>query len=169
MLSWTRYGGVPIISKVLGLNTQGDSIFKARNSDSETFKFIDDECAAIAGDLPTKPERVSKGAALTLKSWCELFEASPFKNPYNDKNKWALAAVTNKEFMNLDVYRLFPNYQTLFYEENNNNAEVIFDRAYVGGTSIGASKDGLWSIRFGNPPNAGAQTSWSATLPSQGI
>src|SRR5690606_5790149 len=54
-LLWTTYGGVPIITDVLDRNTQGDEIFRARNTDEETFQFIVDECAAIAEDLPERP------------------------------------------------------------------------------------------------------------------
>ncbi|HMF73672.1 MAG TPA: RagB/SusD family nutrient uptake outer membrane protein, partial [Flavitalea sp.] len=98
-LLWTHYGGVPIITVALNKALQGDSIFAPRNTDEETFEFIDSECAAIADDLPLKSDagRVTKGAVLALKGWCELFEASALKNPENDKTKWALAAATNKQ------------------------------------------------------------------------
>jgi hypothetical protein len=144
-LLWTHYGGVPIITDVLDRNTQGDGIFRPRNSDEETYKFIVDECAAISEDLPVKAEsgRITKGAALTLKGWCELFAASALKNPGNDKSKWALAAATNKQVIDLKAYSLFPDYGTMFYEENNNNAEVIFARQYLGGTALGGSREGL--------------------------
>ncbi len=136
-LLWTHYGGVPIITDVLNRNEQGDEIFRVRNTDEETFKFITGECAAIAEDLPIKAAeagRVTKGAALTLKGWCELFAASGLKNPSNDKAKWALAAATNKQVIDLNAYELFPDYTTLFFEENNNNVEVIYDKHYLGGT-----------------------------------
>ena len=144
-LLWTHYGGVPVITDVLDRNTQGDEIFRSRNTDEETYKFIVDECAAVAEDLPVKAEsgRITKGAALTLKGWCELFEASALKNPGNDKSKWALAAATNKQVIDLNAYSLFPDYETMFYEENNNNAEVIFAKQYLGGTALGGSREGL--------------------------
>src|SRR5690606_32658801 len=140
-LLWTTYGGVPLINDVLDRNTQGDEIFRQRATDEETYQFIVDECAAIAEDLPVIPgtSRASKGAALTLKGWCELFNASPLKNSGNDKNKWALAAATNKQVMDLNAYSLFPDHGTLLHEGNNNNVEVIFDKTYLGGTDIGNS------------------------------
>ena len=66
---WTTYGGVPLISDVLDRNTQGDEIFRARATDQETFQFIVDECAAIAGDLPDKLEKqeLAKVQHLLLK------------------------------------------------------------------------------------------------------
>lgn len=164
---WTRYGGVPIITEVLNRGEQGDEIFRERSTSDETFKFITDECAAIATDLPLTPDkgRASKGAALTLKGWCELFQASPLKNPSNDKSRWAAAAATNKQVMDLNKYSLFPDLESLFYEENNHNVEVIFDKAYLGGTTLGSSREGLhgaWIV-------GGTQRAWSAPNPTQEI
>jgi starch-binding outer membrane protein, SusD/RagB family len=164
-LLWTHYGGVPIITTVLNAAQQGDEIFQARNSDLETFEFITSECAAIANDLPLSAgsSRATRGAALTLKGWCELFNASPLKNPDNDLTRWATAAATNKQVMDLGVYELFPDLETMFFEVNNDNEEVIFDRSYLGGTSLGSSKEGLWGIRFAG----GAQVAFGGVNPSQ--
>ena len=141
---WTHYGGVPLITDVLNQD-QGDSIFRSRNTEEETFKFITGECAAIADDLPIQTEagRATKGAALTLKAWCELFEASPLKNPSNDKSKWATAAATNKQVIDLNTYGLFPDYNTQFFEGNNDNVETIFAKKYLGGTTLGGGREGL--------------------------
>jgi hypothetical protein len=164
-LLWIKYGGVPIIKDVLDRTSQGDNIFRARNTDEETYKFIRDECAAIANDLPVKSQagRASQGAALTLKGWVELIYASPLKNTSNDKSRWQIAAATNKQVMDLGTYNLFPNLETLFYEENNNNIEIIFDKAYIGGTTLGGSREGLhgsWMV-------GGLQRAWSAPNPTQ--
>jgi hypothetical protein len=147
MYLWTYYGGVPIITIVLNITEQGDAVFQPRNSDAETVKFITDECAAIANDLPNSQGngRVTKGAALTLKGWVELFNAGALKNPANDKAKWALAAATNKQVMDLGTYRLFANYETMLYEANEKNPEVIFAREHVAGSAgISSSKEGYW-------------------------
>ncbi len=163
-LLWTHYGGVPIITDVL-TQSQGDEMFRPRNTDAETFKFIVDECAAIVDDLPIQAEagRISKGAALTLKGWCELFEASLLKNPSNDKSKWALAASTNKEILNLKIYGLFPDYNTQFFEDNNDNIETIFAKKYLGGTNLGGSREGLqgtWIV-------GGVQRAYGGVDPTQ--
>ncbi|GEO03378.1 membrane protein [Adhaeribacter aerolatus] len=163
-LLWTRYGGVPIITDVLSQD-QGEEMFRPRNTDAETFKFITDECAAIAADLPIKAEagRATRGAALTLKGWCELFNASPLKNPANDKSKWALAAATNKQVMDLKAYDLFPDYGTQFLEDNNDNIETIFAKKYLGGTSLGSSREGLqgtWIV-------GGVQRAYGGVDPTQ--
>lgn len=164
-LLWTTHGGVPIITDVLNQNTQGDAIFRPRNTSDETYKFITDECAAIAEDLPVKAEaaRATKGAALTLKGWCDLFQASPLKNTTNDKARWALAAATNKKVIDLAAYTLFPNYETMLLEEANNNSEIIFAKQYLGGTALGGGREGLqgpWIV-------GGVQRAYGGVDPTQ--
>ncbi|MGV8878094.1 MAG: RagB/SusD family nutrient uptake outer membrane protein [Sphingobacteriaceae bacterium] len=137
MLS-TYYGGVPIITDVLNQNIQGDEVFRARNTADETFAFVTTECAAAEADLPVSAEtgRATKGAALTLKGSMELFSAGALYNAANDKAKWGLAAASFKMVMALNKYSLFADYGTLFFEQNNNNVEVIFSRQHLGGTSL---------------------------------
>ena len=164
---WMNYGGVPVITDVLNQSEQGEAIFKERSSDEETFTFIAGELGLIYNDLPLTPEkgRASQGAALTLKGWCELFEASALKNPGNDLAKWKKAAETNKQVIDLGVYSLFPDFQTMFYEENNHNAEEIFSRQYLGGTALGGSREGLQA-----PHNVGGESkSWGAVRPTHNL
>lgn len=162
----TYYGGVPIITDVLNYSTQGDDIFRPRNSAEETFKFIADECDAIADDLPVtnEPGRAGRGAALALKGWVELYWASPLYNGSNDKTRWAKAAATYQRVMDLGIYDLFPDYGSLFLEANNNNVEVIFDKPYLGGTALGSSKEGLQGPAFSDD---GKLLSWGAINPTQ--
>lgn len=161
---WTRYGGVPIITDILK-QQDGEAMFRARNTDQETYKFIIDECAAIVNDLPVKSEagRVTKGAALTLKGWCELFAASALKNTTNDLSLWATAAATNKQVIDLSAYDLFPDYNNQFLEDNNDNIETIFAKKYLGGTSIGGGREGLqgpWIV-------GGVQRAYGGVDPTQ--
>lgn len=129
---WNYYGSVPLITKVLNQATQGDEIFYSRTSFDEVFQFITSELSAISNDLALKPQtgRASRGAALTLKAWCELFAASPLNNAANNLQKWEKAAETYKQVIDLNVYTLFPDHRALFLENNNNNTEVIFDKPY---------------------------------------
>lgn len=164
-LLWTNHGGVPIITDVLNLTEQGDEVFRSRNSADETFDFIVRELNNIEDDLPIIVEagRASKGAALALKGWCELFWASPLYNSNNDVARWEKAASTYKRIIDLGYYDLFPGYNAQFMEENNWNIETIFAKAYFGGTSLGASREGLqgtWMV-------GGNQLSWSGVGPSQ--
>lgn len=168
MILWTSHGGVPIITRVLNQNEQGDEIFQARNTAEETFKFIRDECEAIVNDLPLKSDagRATRGAALALKGWVELFWASPLYNTSNEKQRWADAAATNKRVMDLDTYTLFPDYNTLFFEQNNNNSEVIFARQYLGGTVLGGSHEGYHGPAY---TDKGTMTGWGLLNPTQEI
>ncbi len=114
------YGGVPLITKVLK-NNAGEEIFYERNSYEESVAFIRTECEEAAADLPIRVTgsdlgRATKGAALALKGEEELYAG-----------KWAEAAATHLQIMELDVYRLFDDYVGLFYASNENNEEVLFD------------------------------------------
>lgn len=165
MLLWTHHGGVPIITDVLNLSEQGDEVFRSRNTAQETYQFIVDELAAIEMDLPINAEegRASRGSVLSLKGWCELYWASPYYNNTNDKSKWAKAAESYKKVIDLEAYDLFPSYNDQFMEGNNWNKETIFAKSYLGGTSLGGSREGLqgpWIV-------GGTQLSWSGVDPSQ--
>lgn len=165
MLLWTHHGGVPIITDVLNLTEQGDAIFRSRNTATETYQFIVDELESIANDLPIDAEdgRATRGAALTLKAWCELYWASAYYNQDNDLSRWQKAASTYKQVIELGKYQLFPGYNDQFMESNNWNQETIFAKAYLGGTGLGGSREGLqgpWIV-------GGQQLSWSGVDPSQ--
>lgn len=164
---WQTYGGVPLITVPLNNLTQGDSINRPRATAAETFKFITDELTAIAPSLPLKVTgndlgRPTKGAALTLRAWLELYQASPLRNPGNDATRWAKAAASAKEVMNLGVYGLFPDYEKLFYVENKNNLEVIFDRQYKAIVK-GHQREGREGPAYVN----GIQQSWGNLAPTQ--
>ncbi|MFD2554152.1 RagB/SusD family nutrient uptake outer membrane protein [Sphingobacterium tabacisoli] len=147
---WTSHGSVPIVTKVLNQNTQGEAIFQANNTAEEVFKFITEECEAAAQDLPKSADlgRATQGAALTLKGWAQLFWASPLYNTSNDLKRWEAAAETNKRVIDLKVYSLFADYNEQFFEANNNNKESIFQRRHLGGTVLGSSREGLQGPTF---------------------
>lgn len=115
------YFGVPIITKVLDNETQGDSIFYKRNTYEECVAFIQSELQAAANDLPATVTgsnigRATRGSALGLKGEEELYAG-----------KWKEAAATNKQIIDEKKYSLFPDYAGLFYSNNENNQEVLFD------------------------------------------
>ena len=119
------YGGVPLITKVLDNNTQGDSIFYARSSYEDCVSFIQTECAAAAQDLPktvsgTNIGYATWGAALAMKGEEELYAG-----------KWKEAASTNLQIIQSSLYKLFTDYAGLFYVNNENNQEVVFDIQYA--------------------------------------
>ncbi len=164
---WTYHGGVPVITDVLNIGEQGENVFRPRNTSAETYNFIVNECAEIAPDLPLTAEtgRVTWGAAMALKGSCELFNAGALHNPANDLSKWELAAATYRQIIDKNRYTLFPDYNTLFFEENNNNVEVIFSRQHLGGTALANLRDGEIGPRFVN----GALTGWGHVNPTQDL
>lgn len=150
------YGGVPLITAVLDRNKDEEISFP-RNTYEECVAFIREECAAVAEQLPetVPPEelgRVTRGAALALKGELELY-AGMFEE----------AAATNWEVMESGVYDLFPDYGALFYPENENNQEVIFDVQYAPNIK-GHSRDTYWS-----PPLVADGFGWGAVNPTQDL
>lgn len=163
---WMLYGGVPLITKPDNRETDGDQIFHPRASFDETFLFLQKELGEAAALLtPNNGNdgrgRVTKGAALTIKGWVEVFYASKRNNPTNDKTRWATAAATNKQVMQLG-YVLYPKYDEFFLTTGNNNNEGILYREYL------TIKQGSNIIGFQGPNYVGAQwLSWGGSTPTQ--
>ena len=162
---WMAYGGVPIITEVLDNNVD-DDIFYPRETAQKTFEFITRELGEIKDDLPLRRSsselgRATKGAALTLKGWVELFHASELRNPDKDKSRWAMAAATLKEVIDLGIYRLQPTILDLWTEATNNNDEVIYD--FQMSKQNGGRREGL----FGPVFVKGVQASWGNMQPTQ--
>ena len=158
-LLWMTYGGVPVVTDVLNSSEQGDAIFIARSSSDETLAFITSECEAVSADLPDAPAqngRATKGAAWTLKGWCELFAG-----------KFSESAATNKKVIDdlggAGVYSLFPDFGGFFMPENNNNKEAIFYRQYLPRVLAGRL-DSYLGPTF---TKGGAETSWGGMGPTQ--
>jgi hypothetical protein len=152
-------GGLPIITDVLDQATMSEGqLYNARNTFEETFNFITAELDTVVannalavkyknGDIDAG--RATLGAALALKGWLELFAASPAFNSTTpasgtdpdklagfgnfDPARWAKAAATNKKFMDLygGTYSLFPDLNALWWEKNEYNSEIIWDRQVV--------------------------------------
>jgi hypothetical protein len=166
-LLYQCYGGVPLISVPLDNQSQGDSIFVARSSIDSTLAFIEADCDSAAAALPLTPAqtgRATKGAALTLKGAVELFAASPLCNATNDPAKWAKAAATYLEIMNLNVYSLFPDFAGQFLAANNWNSEQIFCRGYAL-PNQGHSREG----RLGPVIVHGTEQAWGNLSPTQNL
>ncbi|TSD66716.1 RagB/SusD family nutrient uptake outer membrane protein [Inquilinus sp. KBS0705] len=170
-LLFTAYGGVPIIKEPLD-NASGADIFVARATIDETVAFIEADCDAAAAVLPAKATesgRASKGSALALKGWVELFAASPLVNTGGDASKWSKAAATNKQVMDLGTYSLFnaspTAYADQFLSANNWNVETIFARGYATGPAKGSHREGYLGPVYVN----GVQQSWGNLSPTQGL
>lgn len=125
------YGGVPIITTPFGLT---DNFELSRNTYYECIDFIVAELDKAASLLPAEyndsPDnlgRVTKGAALALKSRILIYAASPLWNVANDKTMWQKASDAAKAVIDMPNYRLFTgNYPDIF--STNFNSEIIFAR-----------------------------------------
>ncbi len=161
---WMAYGGVPIITIPLDNQNPAIPLENPRATAQETFEFIVKELGEIAPmlnniEVGANAGRATKGAALTLKGWCELYHASPLRNESNNLDRWKAAAATNKEIMGMGEYQLAPNFQTLFFV--NNNAESIFARQY--GPDKGNNKE----LHFGPPAIGSSRPGWGNFQPTQ--
>lgn len=118
------FGGVIIVDSPLGLN---DEVNLPRNTYNECVDFMIKDLDDAIGILPNKwgptdTGRTTSGAAKALKGRIELYA-----------ERWADAAATYWSIINdaERYYKLFPNYQTLFLQENENNEEVIMDVQFL--------------------------------------
>lgn len=162
LLAWNyteltkEFGGLPIITHAeIDISSGNAKLSEPRATYDETVKFICDLCDKVAEVLPEKWAgaeygRVTKGAALALKSRVLLFAASPLWNnqekPENspfrgayDPTKWEKAAAAAFEVLKMEgTYGLLP-IETLFLTRVNK--EFIFARmqraqSYVTGLSF---------------------------------
>src|SRR5690625_2392978 len=129
--------------------------------------------------------RATLGAAIMLKGSVELYAASPAYNAatpavgsnpdgvagfgnYN-KERWATAATTFKKFIDLygngHPYALFPDLSShgLWFEGNEYNSEVIWDRQVIANTPLGSSFE-----QYGGPVWVnGSYYTWGNYNPTQ--
>lgn len=165
-LLYTNYGGVPLISVPLN-NQTGTPIFIPRSTADQTLAFIEADCDAAALNLAAvapQTGRATKGAALALKGWVELFAASPLSNTSNDVSKWAKAATTNNLVISLNKYTLFPDYSAQFLAPNNWNSETIFAKGYAA-PNKGHKREGILGPVYVH----GVQQSWGNLAPTQSL
>ena len=109
------YGDVPFTDQPL-------DVFDAqlpREDRYFIYQFVLDELTDVAEILPEEYEeqdrgRVTKAAALALKARVALYNSD-----------WAVAEASAKAVMDMNKYELYPDYQTLFTYEAENNAEEI--------------------------------------------
>jgi hypothetical protein len=126
------FGGVPLITKTFSLE---DDFKMPRNTYVEVMDFVLSELDEAIDLLPLEYEnsdkgRITKGAAMAIKSRALLYRASPLNNPENDQQKWQQAADAAKAVIDLNQYALADNYRTMFLEEEIYNSEMIWQRPY---------------------------------------
>src|SRR5437667_3315293 len=179
------YGGVPIVTKVYGLN---EDYRVARNSFQETVAFIVANADSAAALLPLSYSgidlgRATKGAALALKPRVLLYAARDLYNlnpsgqpengyttPQDRTALWRAAKDAAKAVMDLGIYGLFrptpanaqeatKNYGDLFLQTMSE--EVILSRFFL------STRDDGYNPGLHNGPN-GFHT-WGGNTPIQNL
>jgi hypothetical protein len=115
--------------------TLADDLKIARSSYDECSAFIITELDEAIAMLPltyaaADQGRITKGAAMSIKSRTLLYAASPLNNSANDKTKWQKAADAAKAVIDLNVYSLYSDYKNLFLRAAAYNSEIIWQRPY---------------------------------------
>lgn len=137
-LLW-MFGGVPIFTKV---PTVQEAREVRRASREEVYARIMEDLSEAAQLLPTSwPAnqwgRATKGAALGYMARTALYEASWQKyhvgNMSRARELFRVAADMAKAVMDLNVYRLHPNFRELFTYAGEHSEEIIFAYLRVAG------------------------------------
>ncbi|GGC48412.1 hypothetical protein GCM10011386_45780 [Parapedobacter defluvii] len=121
-----RYGGVPLISKVLQVD---EDLNIPRATADEIIGFIVEDCDRAASLLPEEYSskdlgRATAGAALALKSRMLLYAASPLHNPDNDRQKWERAAKAAQDVITMGIYQLHGSFKDVLHTRQS--PEIIF-------------------------------------------
>jgi len=136
------YGGVPVVTEVLGINSE--ELYGTRNSAKETVDFILQDLKEAVSDLPEESEvsaankgRITKGAANGLRARVALYEGTwrKFRNDGEANSYLDIAVEAANTVINSGQYGLFTgqgaeSYQKLFDNEGDNSSECILDRRY---------------------------------------
>lgn len=145
-----RYGSVPLVDRTL---SGEEDLDLPRAPYDECIAFVVSDCDLAASLLsPTYPDadqgRATRGAALALKSRMLLYAASPLNNPTNDVAKWQSAASAAKAVIDLNLYGLYPDAHSLFFQSTSE--EVIWHRPRTAinfDQGLGSGQNGFW-VRF---------------------
>jgi len=136
------FGPVPLVTTTETLDFEVN-----RASENELVEFITSELARAADNLPTSVEargRATKGAALAVL--CKV---------YLNTKQWQNCADTAQEIIDLGVYSLFPEIETLFAVENEDNGEYIYVHP-----AVAQPGEGHVYMPHAFPPNFPIQANW---------
>lgn len=117
----TYFGDVPLITKVQTLA----EAYVSRNAKADVLAQVLTDLTDASEALPASYSgsdvgRATKGAALAYKARILLYN-----------KKYTEAAQAALDVINLNAYSLYPDYASVFDENHENNAEVIFDIQYI--------------------------------------
>jgi hypothetical protein len=164
---WKRYGEIPIVSKSMTLE---ESYALTRQKSEAIRTYILGELDAIIPDLKVSWEsaymgRITKGAALALKSRVLLYGASPLNNngQYNT-TMCEQSAAAARDVMVLGVYNLNINYRDLFLNTTAANTEIILDYRMANSNYMET-----WNYPSGGNRVYAYNVGTSATCPSQNL
>ena len=118
------YGGVPLITTTLTIEEANS---QQRNSRQEIVDFSISELTASAQDLPaerpsSEKGRILKAAPLAVKGRLLMIE-----------ERWAEAAQTYKEIIDMDVHIIDPRYKAIFEEKGEDSKEIILSTNCIAG------------------------------------
>ena len=136
------YGGVPLITKVLG--TGDTALFTPRSTQTATADFILKDLDEAVGDLPVQSDlsspdigRITKGAALALSARVALYEGTWEKFRGGSGATYLDKAIASSHAVMVDGhYDLYKgsgaqSYRYLFIEAGDDSKESILDRRYA--------------------------------------
>lgn len=137
-----QFGGVPKITSVLDVTSP--ELYTEKSTQAEIIDFIIEDLDKAVSKLPLQSEispddigRVTRGAALALKSRAALFQGTWSK--YRDENNWQnyldKAIDASGKLIDSGEYGLFTDkgadsYKYLFILEGDDSREVILARRY---------------------------------------
>ena len=166
-----RYGGVVLVTEPFNLD---DDFARSRSTFGET---VDQVLSDLDAAIPLLPAsyfddknwgRITKGAAMAIKSRMLLYAASPLFNTSGDQSKWQAAAAAAKAVIDLDQYQLEGDFKQIFLTNKNN--EIILSRG-----NDAVNMDGYFEyfqvaegLGGGTDGNGYAQ-GWSSTMVSQSL
>ena len=139
------YGGVPIIDKLLDVDSEG--LYAPRNTRLEVYDFIIDDLDFAIENLPLQSElkgeeigRFTRGAALALKSRVALYEGTrqkyvesgDFKKMLEQARDAALQVILSNEYQLYKSVSNDPilNFQECFTYEGEGSKETILAHRY---------------------------------------
>lgn len=132
-----RYGDIPLLIRTYA---QGEINSVEQTPFDEVIEYIAKECTEIAPELPVSQAefwgetgRVTRGAALALKSRALLYAASELHNPDHNTEKWKKAAQAAYEVMEMNAYSLPKLASDPLYSKEGGNKifsskQLIFER-----------------------------------------
>ena len=126
------FGGVPLVTDPFTLE---DNFDIPRSSYDECLNFVIKELDEATALLPLDYDNanqghITKGAAMAIKARALLYAASPLNNPTNDQSKWQKAADAAKAVIDLNKYKLYPDYKEMFQASSAYNSEMIWVRPF---------------------------------------